>query len=113
MPGQAAKDLCASFQQAVCDVLYSKTLAAQHQTGAQRLVVAGGVACNSGLRAAMARLAAEQGIELHIPAPSLCGDNAAMLAVPGNYYLELGLASAFDLDVTATWEMDRIKEIFL
>ena len=52
------------------------------------------------------------GIELHIPAPSLCGDNAAMLAVPGNYYLEHGLVSAPDLDVTATWEMDRIKEIF-
>jgi len=113
IPGQAANDLCASFQQAVCDVLYAKTRAALQQTGAMRLVVAGGVACNSGLRSAMARLAGEQGIELHIPAPALCGDNAAMLAVPGNYYLENGLTAAPGLDVTATWDMDRIKEMFL
>jgi N6-L-threonylcarbamoyladenine synthase len=112
IPGQAASDLCASFQKAVCDVLASKTSAALEQTGAQRLVVAGGVACNSGLRGAMARLAREQGVELHIPGPSLCGDNAAMLAVAGDYYLENGLASAGNLDVTATWEMDRIQEIF-
>jgi N6-L-threonylcarbamoyladenine synthase len=110
--GQAANDLCASFQQAVCDVLGSKTRTALQQTGAKRLVVAGGVACNSGLRGAMARLAEEQGVELHIPAPSLCGDNAAMLAVPGDYYLHNGLASPDTLDATATWEMDRIKEIF-
>ena len=61
----------------------------------------------------MARLARELGIDLHIPRPGLCGDNAAMLAVPGNHYLEHGLASVPGLDVTATWEMDRIKEIFL
>jgi len=112
IPGQAASDLCASFQKAVCDVLAAKTLAALEQTGARRLVVAGGVACNSGLRSTMARLAREQGIELHIPGPALCGDNAAMLAVAGNFYLENGLASAAILDVTATWEMDRIQEAF-
>ena len=61
----------------------------------------------------MASLAREQGIELHIPRPSLCGDNAAMLAVAGNHYLEQGLFSSPELDATATWEMDRIKEIYL
>jgi N6-L-threonylcarbamoyladenine synthase len=60
----------------------------------------------------MARLAQEQLVELHIPAPSLCGDNAAMLAVPGDFYLENGLASPTCLDATATWEMDRIREVF-
>jgi N6-L-threonylcarbamoyladenine synthase len=113
IPGQAANDLCASFQQAVCDVLVSKTRAAIEKTAAQRLVVAGGVACNSGLRTAMAGLSGETGVELHIPKPALCGDNAAMLAVPGNFYLEEGYASMPSLDVTATWEMDRIKEMFL
>lgn len=112
IPGQAVSDLCASFQQAVCDVLASKTRTALKQTGATRLVVAGGVACNSGLRSTMALLAREMNIELHIPGASLCGDNAAMLAVAGNYYLENGFASAATLDVTATWEMDRIKEVF-
>src|SRR6185369_3017613 len=50
IPGQAADDLCSSFQEAVCDVLAAKTEAAIRQTGSTRLVVAGGVACNSGLR---------------------------------------------------------------
>jgi N6-L-threonylcarbamoyladenine synthase len=113
IPSQAANDLCASFQQAVCDVLVAKTCAALVQTAAQRLVVAGGVACNSGLRAAMTALAKERGVELHIPQHALCGDNAAMLAVPGNHYLSEGYVSPASLDVTATWEMDRIKEMFL
>jgi N6-L-threonylcarbamoyladenine synthase len=113
IPGQQANNLCASFQQAVCDVLVAKTAAAIRQTGATQLVVAGGVACNNGLRASMTQLAGACGVELYIPHPSLCGDNAAMLAVPGNFYLENGLASPATLDVTATWEMDRVKEMFL
>ncbi len=111
IPGQAASDLCASFQQAVCDVLDAKTGKAIVQTGAKRLVVAGGVACNSGLRSCMAQCAERQGVELFIPRPALCGDNAAMLAVPGNYYLENGLSSALTMDATATWEMDRIRDL--
>ena len=112
IPGQAADDLCASFQQAVCDVLAAKTEAAIKQTGAARLVVAGGVACNSGLRLRMAALCEQLGVELSIPQPSLCGDNAAMLAVPGDYYLSHGLVSPLSMDVTATWDMDSIKELY-
>jgi len=110
VPSNEANDLCASFQEAVCDVLAAKTASALGLTGAQRLVVAGGVACNSGLRSRMKKMAADLGIELHIPAPILCGDNAAMLAVAGNYYLEQGIASPQTLDVTATWDMDRVGE---
>lgn len=110
IPGRDADDLCASFQEAVCHVLAAKTEAAIRQTGATRLVVAGGVACNSGLRLRMAALCAQLGVELSIPHPSLCGDNAAMLAVPGDYYLSHGHESSPALDVTATWNMDTIKE---
>ena len=110
IPGQAANDLCASFQEAVCHVLAAKTETAIRQTGATRLVVAGGVACNSGLRSCMTALCGKMGVELSIPHPSLCGDNAAMLAVPGDYYLSHGYASPLDMDVTATWNMDDIKE---
>jgi len=110
IPGQDADDLCASFQEAVCHVLAAKTEAAIRQSGAMRLVVAGGVACNSGLRGRMATLCKEMGVELSIPHPSLCGDNAAMLAVPGDYYLSHGFFSSPSLDVTATWNMDSIKE---
>ncbi len=110
IPGQAADDLCASFQEAVCHVLAAKTEAAIRQTGATRLVIAGGVACNSGLRLRMAELCTRLDVELSIPQPSLCGDNAAMLAVPGDYYLSHGFASPLSLDVTASWDMDSIKE---
>ena len=110
IPGQAADDLCASFQEAVCHVLAAKTETAIRQTGATRLVVAGGVACNSGLRLRMAELCSRMGVELSIPHPSLCGDNAAMLAVPGDYYLSHGIISPLSQDVTATWDMDVIKE---
>ena len=110
IPSQEADDLCASFQEAVCHVLAAKTEAAIRQTGAARLVVAGGVACNSGLRLRMKALCEQLGIELSIPAPALCGDNAAMLAVPGDYYLSHCLVSRLSLDVTATWNMDSIKE---
>ena len=108
IPGQAADDLCASFQEAVCHVLAAKTETAILQTGAARLVVAGGVACNSGLRSRMTELCKKMGVELSIPSPALCGDNAAMLAVPGDYYLSHGYASPQSLDVTATWDMDSI-----
>lgn len=109
LPGQEANDLCASFQQAVCDVLAAKTEAAIRQSCAKHLVVAGGVACNSGLRSRMGELCGRMGIGLSIPHPSLCGDNAAMLAVPGDYYLSNGLNSDMTQDVTATWEMDAIR----
>lgn len=110
LPSQSVNDLCASFQQAVCDVLAAKTEAAILQTAARRLVVAGGVACNSGLRSRMAQLCEKLKVDLSIPHPSLCGDNAAMLAVSGDYYLSNGLHSPLSLDVTATWDMDSIKE---
>ena len=112
-PSREADDLCASFQKAVCDVLAAKTLAALEITGVKRLVVAGGVACNSGLRQRMISLASERNIDLSIPAPSLCGDNAAMLAVPGNYYLENGFASPLTLDVASTWDMECVGDALL
>ncbi len=100
-------DLCASFQAAACEVLVKKTEAALLQEGLERLVVAGGVACNSGLRSAMQAMAARRGIELQIPPPSLCGDNAAMLAVAADAYLASGCCDGLELDGLATWPLDQ------
>ncbi|WP_136525663.1 tRNA (adenosine(37)-N6)-threonylcarbamoyltransferase complex transferase subunit TsaD [Geomonas ferrireducens] len=105
-------DLAASFQEAVCDVLTKKTAAAVAATGIKRLVVAGGVACNSGLRRSMARFAEKAGVELSIPAPKLCADNAAMIAVPGDYYLSNGITSGFDLDALPVWPLDKLAARF-
>ena len=104
--GEELHNLCASFQAAVCDVLVGKTRAALRDTGIEHLVVAGGVACNSGLRSAMAALARDTGVQLSIPSPILCTDNAAMLAVPGDYYLRKGIRSSLQLDAKTVWTLD-------
>jgi N6-L-threonylcarbamoyladenine synthase len=105
---QELNDFCASFQAAACEVLVKKTEAALQQEGLQRLVVGGGVACNSGLRAAMQHMAVRRGIELQIPPPVLCGDNAAMLAVAGDAYLSAGCQDSLAMDAVATWPLDQV-----
>lgn len=106
--GADLADLCASFQAAVCDVLVKKTVAALKQEGLQRLVVGGGVACNSGLRAAMQQMTRQKGIDLQMPPPALCGDNAAMLAVAGDAYLTAGCCDDLSMDAVATWPLDSV-----
>lgn len=101
------EDLAASFQAAVVEVLCRKSLRAARAQGLQRLVVAGGVACNSGLRAGMAELAASEGLEVVFPSPGLCGDNAAMLGVAGDWYLGEGHQAPLDLNALASWPLDR------
>lgn len=100
-------DLCASFQGAVCQVLSEKSEVALRQTGFDRIVVAGGVACNSGLRAAMRDMAARSSKEVFFPSPSLCADNAAMLGVPGDFYLSKGISN-LDFDAVPSWALDEI-----
>jgi N6-L-threonylcarbamoyladenine synthase len=108
--GSHLNDLCASFQAAVCEVLTLKTSLALERTGIKRLVVAGGVACNSGLRREMSLLAERKGVELFIPSPGLCADNAAMVAVPGDFYLSHGLVCGKDFDALPSWPLDRIAK---
>ena len=106
--GEKLADFCASFQKAVCHVLVEKTFRAADATGIDRVVVAGGVACNSALRREMAHAAAARGVELMIPSPSLCGDNAAMIAVPGDYYLRCGEQGGLALDARVNWPLDLL-----
>jgi N6-L-threonylcarbamoyladenine synthase len=105
--GDQLKDLAASFQEAVVDVLSRKTMRAAEETGLKRIVVAGGVACNSGLRTRMQTLAREKGVSVHFPSPALCGVNAAMLAVAGDRYLEEGRRAPLDLNALASWPLDQ------
>ena len=74
-------DLATSFQQAVVDVLVSKTIRAAKEYGVKQVILAGGVAANSGLRKGLSQAVEEElaGVELVIPPLSLCGDNAAMI----------------------------------
>ena len=98
--------IAAAFQTAVVDVVTRKTLMAAEQEDLSRIVIAGGVACNSGLRKRFAELAKRQRLEVHFPSPILCADNAAMLAVAGDFYLSQGLSSALDLNAVSSWPLE-------
>jgi N6-L-threonylcarbamoyladenine synthase len=81
----ATADLAASFQRAVVEALVGKVEQALDLTQARRLAIGGGVAANSQLRARLAALADLRGLELKIPPPELCTDNAAMIASAARY----------------------------
>jgi N6-L-threonylcarbamoyladenine synthase len=80
---QPLADFCASFQDAVVRALVRKTEAAVKSEGVKHLVVGGGVAANSGLRAALAKLGETTGARVHLPAFKYCTDNASMIAYAG------------------------------
>ena len=84
-------DLAASFQEAVADVLVAKAVAACVDVGADTLVIGGGVAANSRLRALAEERCATRGLRLRVPPPGLCTDNGAMVAALGALAVERGL----------------------
>jgi N6-L-threonylcarbamoyladenine synthase len=92
-------DVAASFQEAIVDVQVDKTLAAANEQGLERLVMAGGVAANSRLRAKMADACERAGLQLVVPSIPLCTDNGAMVAASGSNLLAAGHVSALDLAV--------------
>jgi N6-L-threonylcarbamoyladenine synthase len=95
-------NLCASFQQAIIDVLVAKAVRAALAHGVSVLTVVGGVAANSALKALMQAAAEEARIQLAIPPPVYCTDNAAMIACAGYYRLLAGERADFDLDAYAS-----------
>ncbi|HLI14956.1 MAG TPA: tRNA (adenosine(37)-N6)-threonylcarbamoyltransferase complex transferase subunit TsaD [Acidimicrobiales bacterium] len=87
-PGVASADVAAAFQAAVVDVLVDKALAGALAVSARSICLAGGVAANGPLRAAVAAAAAERDLHLFLPSPAMCTDNAAMIAAAGHFRLE-------------------------
>ncbi|HEX9019453.1 MAG TPA: tRNA (adenosine(37)-N6)-threonylcarbamoyltransferase complex transferase subunit TsaD [Anaerolineaceae bacterium] len=96
------ENMAASFQAAVVDVLLSKTLAAARAYKVKQVLVAGGVSANKALREAFL---AQKEFPVHIPALSLCTDNAAMIASAGYYRFALGQQDPLNLDVMPTWPL--------
>jgi N6-L-threonylcarbamoyladenine synthase len=93
-------DVAASFQEAVCDVLTAKAIEACRAHGVDTLVIGGGVAANSRLRALASSRASRAGIRVRVPRPQLCTDNGAMVAALGSHLVAAGVApSRLDLPV--------------
>jgi N6-L-threonylcarbamoyladenine synthase len=88
-------DVAASFQEAVVDVLVTKAVAAAAEHGAA-LLIGGGVAANSRLRAVAAERCAKAGVALRVPRPGLCTDNGAMVAALGAQLFARGVSTPFD-----------------
>ena len=80
LEGDFHADLCASFQEAVVDVLVQKTIRAAERSGVQLVTVSGGVSANSRLRSKMLEATTSAGLDLKLASPSLSTDNAAMIA---------------------------------
>src|SRR5574341_457738 len=98
--GQQA-DIAASFQEAVVDMLVEPTIHAATTKSVRRIVLAGGVAANSRLRAKMNEKAAAAGLEVFCPAAKFCTDNAAMIALTGDHWLRRGRRDDFRLNADA------------
>jgi len=103
--GQRLYDMCASFQEAVADVLTKKWIAAALQLGFEAVALGGGVAANSRLRSLAKERAKAAGLRLYLPEPALCTDNAAMIALAGYEAYMRGERSDMALDAKPTWNL--------
>ncbi|WP_018720621.1 tRNA (adenosine(37)-N6)-threonylcarbamoyltransferase complex transferase subunit TsaD [Salinispora fenicalii] len=105
-------DVAASFQEAVCDVLIGKALDACRSSGVQTLVIGGGVAANSRLRAMAEQRAAKYDIRVRTPRPKLCTDNGAMVAALGSHLVAAGVApSRLDLPADSAMPLTTVSVI--
>ena len=99
-------DIAASFQQAVVDALYEKTIGAAEAYKAKDIIVAGGVSANRALRETFR---AQTRFRVHIPSIKLCTDNAAMIAGAAYRHLVAGQSDNLDFDVQPNWQLAETR----
>lgn len=101
------EDLACSFQNRVVEILTKKTMKALKEFGVNRLIVAGGVAANQGLREKLQALCEQENIHLIIPPMKYCTDNAAMIGAAGYFAYKLGIRGDLTLNAKATGELKK------
>jgi N6-L-threonylcarbamoyladenine synthase len=107
LPHAVTAELAWGFQDAVVDVLVSKTIRAATSTGARSIVLGGGVAANSVLRSRLAGEAEALGVPLIVPRPGLCTDNGAMIGAAGARRFAAGELAGLDLEATPSLPLAR------
>lgn len=109
--GEAPKveDVCASFQQAVVEVLVNKTIDCAKDKGVDNIIIAGGVSANSGLRNAFEKRCNQESINLYRPSIGLCTDNAAMIGSVAYFLYREGISSDLDLNAYASMPLNELK----
>ena len=100
-------DLCASVRHAIVGVLLRKTEHAVEKAGVSRVALSGGVAANRALREGITNLCTAKGWEIHLPAPELATDNAAMMAFAAMYHLRAGASSPVSHEITPQWQVGK------
>jgi tRNA N6-adenosine threonylcarbamoyltransferase len=103
---QSIRDLCASIQAAIVEVLVAKTMRAARRNGVRCVTASGGVTCNRALRRELVRACASDGFELRLAEKSLCTDNAAMIGILAERKLLAGMKStSLDQEITPGWAL--------
>ena len=104
-------DIAASFQKAVTDALVERAMHAVEEYHIDKFAIAGGVASNSALRAAMRAACEERGVEFYYPSPIFCTDNAAMIGVAAYYEYMNGTRHGWDLNAVPNLKLgERYEE---
>jgi len=109
MEGQRLSDFCASLQEAIADVLTKKAVLAAKKIGVNGIVLAGGVAANSRLRALIEERTAANGMWSFCPPRALCTDNGAMIAAAGWSRFKTGQETKWDTKVRSRWPLDEVS----
>ena len=110
LPPGVRADIAASFQEAVVDVLVAKARRALAVTGLDRIALVGGLAANRRLRARMAEVEAELGVEVRFPPTALCTDNAARIAAVADLLLREGRLARLDLEAFSRGPLEARPE---
>ncbi len=103
---QSVRDLCASIQAAIVEVLVAKTLRAAKRNGVSCVTASGGVTCNRALRRELARACKDRGFALRLAEKDLCTDNAAMIGILAERKLSAGIQpTPLDQEITPGWAL--------